>query len=404
MDNHVFSAAAMRFVAAHIKDDPVALRLKYSGKSLDDIDIDFAITQIEARRKASTKLPAALACPDFVFPTALAAEQCTGEVLAEFHTEIAGQPGDALDMTCGLGIDAMSLCRHGWRVKTFDISAPHIAAVRHNAARLNISGLEAIHGDSVDYLCRHASADKFDLVFADPARRAADNRRTYGFSDCSPDILQAMPLIRRTAPRLIVKASPMLDVDAVTASLPGLNNLYILSVRNECKELLCDCDTRAETVKEVTVHAIDIYSDGSAIRFSFPWGNGSKYEKISAVLPQTGQILHIPNSSVMKVISRVSLTDVYPGLSKLDRDSHLYVGDYAATGFPGRIMAIEKVLSYNKKAARELSNGAFNLVCRNFPDTPSQVIKKLKIKEGGNKYLIATRTAGSICLLLCTSL
>ncbi|MDE7152051.1 MAG: methyltransferase domain-containing protein, partial [Candidatus Amulumruptor sp.] len=205
-----------RWIELHAADDPVKLRLRYHG----DDDIAFAITQIECRRKAGNRFPAALASPGFMFPTGLSAEQATSEALARIHAGIAGYlPGARhLDLTCGLGMDAFEAARHGASVTAVDINPEVVEAARHNAKALGLDDkFEAVCGNSTTLV---ADTDiKCDTIFIDPARRGEGGRRLTAIAECSPDVTTIMPRMLELAPKIVVKASPMLDLTALASEL-----------------------------------------------------------------------------------------------------------------------------------------------------------------------------------------
>lgn len=390
-----------RFIADNKDASPDKLRLKYAGKTVAGVDIDFAITQIECRQKAAGKLPAFLKNHNYLFPTVLSAEQATGEILADFHAETAGTPGRLLDITCGLGVDAMTFASKGWSVTACDMSEIHVAAARHNAAALGIEDFKVFHGDSLDLLRSLPEDEKFDLIFADPARRGSNNKRTFGFADCTPDIVAGMDSIRSHTDRLMVKASPMLDIDAVIAELPAVHDIWILSVRNECKEIVCDCRFNSQP-DSVRIHTLNFNADTSRDCLSFIIdGEVLPPEIICEKEPQEGMFAYIPNASLMKVVNKVRLTQVFSALGKADANTHIYFSDSLIPDFPGRKMLISSVLPYNKKGVKELRGGRYNIVCRNFPDTPAQICKKCGVKEGGEDYLLCLRRWKQAVLLVC---
>ena len=134
------------WIKAHANDDPLKLRLKYGG----DSEKEFAILQIECRRKAASKLSDTLRCEAFEFPTALSAEQCTSDMLAGYHARLIEDGVRVLDMTFGLGIDAFHLARKASVVDGVEISPEVAEAGQHNAAALGADNVKVICGDSME--------------------------------------------------------------------------------------------------------------------------------------------------------------------------------------------------------------------------------------------------------------
>ena len=71
-----------QFVTDHLSDDTA--RLLLSAHRYPDIDIPFAVEQIEARRRLRTKLPEWYAESDLIMGGRIPAEQCSSESTARF--------------------------------------------------------------------------------------------------------------------------------------------------------------------------------------------------------------------------------------------------------------------------------------------------------------------------------
>ncbi|MDE5745753.1 MAG: class I SAM-dependent methyltransferase, partial [Paramuribaculum sp.] len=225
----------LNWIDLNAKADASALRLKYAG----DSQKSFAILQIECRRKAATKLKETLACREFIFPTSLSAEQCTSDILARFHASLV--KGDSvLDMTAGLCIDAFHVAREGHTITAIERNKLLTEAAETNTEALGINNIEIINADSVEWL--KATDRSFDTIFIDPARRGEGGKRIFALSDCEPDVIKLMPLIRQKCSRLIVKASPMLDISSIISSLGSETTIYITGSPTECKEIVAVLD------------------------------------------------------------------------------------------------------------------------------------------------------------------
>lgn len=408
------------FVTRYAGEDPARLRLRFAGKQMEGVDIPLALTQIEARRKAAHKLPwlrsasqlgvrseeSGMPTDRFLFPNTLSAEQCTAQAVADYHAEVAGQPGRLLDLTCGLGIDAMTMARKGWQTDVCEISEPHCRAAGWNARLFGLKDFRVHHTDCAAFLESLPEGERFDLIFVDPARRSSTNARTYALADCAPDILGLLPQIARHTDRLLIKASPMLDVSQVLRELPCATHVHAVSLKGECKELLIDASqlgVRSEK-SEVGFTAVDIGPEGRNA-FSFKASECSGKAPVcvpSAEAATPWSLLFEPGVALMKFASMAPLQSRFPDLLRLDANTHLYVGSEDHE-LPGRWLRVRAVLPYNKQASRDLPQRV-NVVTRNFPDTPEQVRKRLKIKDGGSDFLYCARIAGRPLLLLCEPL
>ncbi len=385
-----------RFISANINSDPNALRLKYLKAGTLGFDAEQAITQIECRQKCKSKLARLLAHEDFLFPSTLAAEQSTGELLAEYHASLVSEGCTLLDMTGGLGIDDIFLSRRAARVRACELKEATVEVARHNAKVLGIKNLEILSCDSLEHL--RQCAESYDTIFVDPARRMAHNRRAYAFSDCTPDIVANYELIRSKANSLIVKASPMLDIAAVRKQLPDVSEIQILSVKNECKEIVCVCRFGGER-GPVMVKALNFESDTEEPQLlEFVYGEEMPCENYLTDVAELseGGYIYEPNASIMKSGGYAWLNRSY-ALTKLHPNTHLYYSAEGYEQFPGRRFEIERVMKPGGAEAKQLQNSEMNIATRNYPLTAEQLAKKLKIRSRAkaDRFLLAARATVS---------
>ncbi|MCM1006302.1 MAG: class I SAM-dependent methyltransferase [Prevotella sp.] len=400
----IISDATKTFIAEHINENAAKLRLKYFNKQLPEVDIPLAITQIEARQKVQRKFGKFLdEHPDILFPDTLSAEQCSAPAVAEYRADVVSEQDSVLDLTCGLGIDALSLARVSRQLTACDIDSRHVDCFNRNAAYLNLKHTKAIHCEAGDFLSSLPEDTKFSLIFADPARRNKDNRRTYALADCTPDVLSLTDTIKCHTNRLLLKVSPMLDVAKVLDELPEVAAVHAVSLRGECKELMLDCRFDIKQCSR-TFSAVDIRSNGSIVKFEFTETEVIDNMPVITSLDdvQPGYYLYEPNPSIMKFIGCAPLAAHFPTLRKLGKNTHLYISDKPlGADMPGRLLKIEKVLTPSKKIVSQLPEKV-NIVTRNYPDSPEILKRKLKLKDGGDKFLYAGRLLDSTPrLLLC---
>lgn len=380
----------INWIELNAKADASALRLKYAG----DSQKSFAILQIECRRKAASKLKDTLACREFVFPTSLSAEQCTSDALADFHSSLV-IGNSVLDMTAGLCIDAFHVARSGRTVTAIDMDERLTEAAMHNAKSLGIEDFEAINADSTEWLA--GNDRKFDTIFIDPARRGEGGKRIFALSDCAPDVVVLLPMLKSRCSRIIVKASPMLDVSSVIASLGDNTRIYVTGTPTECKELLAVIDF--DSPSSPAIEAVTI-SDNTVSRFAFTLQE--EKEAVSAFsLPKKGMYLLEPYPAMMKS-GGFSVLSSRLGVGKLDKNTHIYVSSSLREDFPGENFEIIEVLPFGKAAVKSIHEKypVLNVTTRNFPMKAAELVKKLKIKEGGDLRLFAVRACGTPLLII----
>ena len=303
-------------------------------------------------------------------------EQCSSEVTARYKASIAGKGALFVDLTAGFGVD-MAFISQGFQKAVHVEQQPQLCAISsENFRLLGLNHIEVVCGDGVAYLhtMRHA-----DLLFIDPARRDVHGGRTYDISDCTPNVLEILDEMLVKADRVMIKLSPMLDWRKAVADLGKVNEVHIISVDNECKELLL---ILSKTKKPLRVFCVN---------------NDECFEVVEGIssqprpLPQDMRYLYEPNASVMKA-GCFALIEQRFGVVQLERNSHLFVSDKEISRFPGRQFLIEKRTSMNKrelKAALADVDQA-NITVRNFPMSVAELRKRLKLKEGGDVYIFAT--------------
>ncbi|MGN1246881.1 MAG: SAM-dependent methyltransferase [Muribaculaceae bacterium] len=397
------------FVAEHEDDDVNRLRLKRWRDV--EIDVEFAITQIECRKRIRRKLPEIYAEHSFLFPSVLSTEQATCEEIAKYHAEIVGDVGRLLDMTAGLCIDDYYMSVRASQVVAIEMNEVTAAVSGYNMGRFR-DNIEVIHGDSIDYIERQP-AGSFDAVFIDPARRGSNQSRVYGLADCEPNVLTLVQPISVVAPVLYVKASPMLDVTQVLREVPGVSDVWVVSQRNECKELFFKVDLKRGNCEkmvdggddcrsgDVEIHCVNFGVGGSREELSLPYS--ALHGRQCAMAAQVGLYVYEPNASIMKVGAFAELGELY-GVEKIAAHSHLFTADMLRDDFPGRVFVVECVIPFKEKVVKAALKGEkrMNVSVRNFKLTAEQLKNRLKLSDGGDKYLIGTTLAdGSLVVIVC---
>ena len=312
--------------------------------------------------------------------------------------------GSFCDLTGGFGVDFSFIARSFKRAIYVEQQDKLCELARHNFHALGLIQAEVVNGDGTTYLHQ---LDHVSVLFLDPARRNEQGGKTVLISDCTPDVLALEEELLEKADSVVIKLSPMLDWHRAVDELNRLGNVvrevHIVSVRNECKELLLVLQrTKGETDdKTATKKALQVFcvNDNNIVSYSLDEALSVSQRLLSAA-PKAGQYLYEPNASLMKAGCFALLTVRYP-LSALSLNSHLFVSEEAINDFPGRQFEITAVSSFNKKELRRSLSGIdkANLAVRNFPMSVADLRKRLKIKEGGDVYLFATTDAESNHLL-----
>ena len=382
------------FIHEHAEADVRQLALQ--GTKNPEVDLTFALEQIAGRQKAKTKLPSWAAVDGIVYPPHLSMEQCSSEQTARYKALIAGKGALIVDLTAGFGVD-MAFMSQGFQKAIYvERQAPLCAISSENYKLLGLNHIEVICADGIDYLHQLEHAD---LIFLDPARRDNHGARTYGIADCTPNVLELRDELLKKADCVMLKLSPMLDWRKAVEDLGHVNEVHIVSVDNECKELLLILSKEKKPIKLFCVNNDQVFEGDQG-----DWLNERSIAEIRVPVPMSSQAyLFEPNASIMKA-GCFTLLEQRFNVSQLDKNSHLFVSDKDCSDFPGRRFTIEKTTSMNKRELRTALAGIdrANITVRNFPLSVAELRKRLKLKDGGNLYLFATTLAdGQHQLFLC---
>ena len=372
----------LAFIREHTGDDVRQLALQ--AARYPQVDMRVAATQIEGRRLAATKLPSWAGTDGIVYPVRLSMEQCSSEQTARYKASLAG--GERLaDLTGGFGIDCSYMADSFGSTTYIERNEELCRIARHNFALLG-KPITIINGNSEEQL---ATLEPQDWIFIDPARRDTAGHKVVALSDCEPDVSRLEPLLLQKARHVMVKCSPMLDISQALRELRSVNAIHVVSVGNECKELLLVL--RGAPPPEPTIHTVNFHG-GQAQFFAYTAAEESAAPCTYAAT--VGQYLYEPNSSLMKA-GCFRLPAARWGLQKLHRNTHLYTSDTLVREFPGRVFEVKNTDGFGKNELKRLTAELkrANIAVRNFPERPEALRKRLKLTDGGDTYLFATTLA-----------
>ncbi len=379
--------------------DPLSLKLKY-GKHDFNFSLDFAILQISLRRHCSKKIPSFLKNHRFLFPDKISSEQSTDEKVAKYHASLVNKNSKVIDMTSGLGIDAMTFAIVGASVTAIELNKDKSRILKHNTELLNLNDqLKVVCADSIEYT--KDISERFDLVFIDPARRDTDNKRTYSFQDCEPDVVKNLQQLFSLSDRILIKASPLLDISQIKRELSDVKKIHIVVKGGECKEVLVEVEKNSvyEGVK-----LVEISNDGEFRTDLFTPDELTDNAAPIAEEPELhdNYFLYEPNAGLMKLNSSGALCKRYSGMKKVSPNTSLYVAETLYEDFPGKIFS--NLVVIQKRDVAGLKNLPLNVAVRNYPLSAAELKKKLKTKEGSNDFIFGFRMGKqeSPLLLRCT--
>ncbi|MBQ6791505.1 MAG: SAM-dependent methyltransferase [Paludibacteraceae bacterium] len=374
-------------------EDLALQRSKY--KHLTDDEWRWFLQQVEGRERTADKLPAFAAIEDWWYPVRLSCEQCSSELAAKYKASLVSGEKMA-DLTGGYGVDSYFFSDSFSSIDYVEQNEELCRIAAHNFANKLIT----IHNTSAEEFLQ--TAGQYDLIFLDPARRDSHGGKVFRLEDCTPNVVELLPTMLVHGKRLMLKLSPMLDLTQALKSLSTLNwDIYVVAIKNEVKELLLLSGGSGQ------ITSIDLDKMDQA--FVFTREEESNSRTLVWVLQQSGLtsnsasglFLYEPNAAILKAGAYKLVSERF-GLAKLDVNTHLYVSEDLVADFPGRVWKIESEIK-NQKFARlsrstEITNA--NILCRNYPLTPEQLKKKLRLRDGGTDFVIGCRVNGKPTLFL----
>jgi len=385
----VITEATQRFITTHINDDVRSLALK--GCTDPEVDVAFALQQISGRQQIKQKLPQFYHNLQLILPVRLSLEQCSSEETAAFKAKII-RGTHLMDLTGGFGIDCLSLADNFNTIDYIERNQELYTIARHNFNLLGKKHIHSHNGDGIDFLSTHTEAD---VIYLDPARRDKIGGKVVQISDCEPNIIEHLPLLIHNKRHVWVKLSPMLDLSQALHSLP-VKEAYIISVKNECKELLLHL--HEDTSSTPVIHAVELQGETHS---TFSFTTEEEQACPCTLSEHIDHYLYEPGSSIMKA-GGFKLYAQRLNLQKLDTNSHLYTSPHYTDNHQGKCFRVISCHNMDKKSIKQLRTtcSQCTIATRNFPISAEDLRKKLNIKEGGTQHLFGTTYQGKHILIL----
>lgn len=396
------------YIKQHRNDDVYRLAL---AKTPEGVDLQYALQQISAYQILTKKVPSWAECNELIFPRQLSLEQSSSELTARYKAELirdfmGNQPFTHIDLTGGMGIDCYFIAQHTKNSHYVELNPELCQIARHNFTHLNPNisvhntTAEEFLNQSTDYrlqITDNASLltpNSSLLIYLDPARRGDHGQKLVSIADCQPNVIELLPQMFELTDKVVVKLSPMLDITRAINELPHIKKLYVISVNNECKELLLFINKKYNA--ETQIHAINLKSTINNQRSTdnpTPFSGFISHESALSLsyAHEVGKYLYEPYAAHLKSGLYKTIAQQY-NCEKLHQHSHLYTSTELNNDFPGRKFEVKEVVPFDKKSAKTLfkSLKQANLTTRNFPLTVSELRTQYKIKDGGETYIFAT--------------
>ncbi len=377
---------------------------------LSDSDFRYGLQQIDGRQRTQDKLPTFAQIDGWLYPPRLNLEQCSSERTARFKASLLHSLNNIhsstaqltnihlIDATGGYGVDSFFMSEQAAETHYFEQNTDLAAIAEHNfrlAGKTIHCHPEPFTPQSFESLLAQRS-NSVAVLYLDPARRDMNGGKVFRLEDCTPNVIDIIREIRaiRTEQqiRVLLKLSPMLDFHQAVAQLGGSWDIYVVSVNNEVKELLLLSDGSGE------IHAVMLTDDGDHdFAFAPEQESGAEALYLSADERLEGMRVYEPDAALLKA-GAFRLISARYDLKKAAPNTHLYFSNQLST-LPGRWWQILGVYTRAKEVQRALTRA--NILTRNYSLPADALRKQLRLKDGGDDYIIGCRIADKPVLLHC---
>ncbi len=376
--NQLLLPKVQEFIKEHESEDVHQLALKKPPYVSWDYGI--IIDQIKVRQKAKIKTPDLYETDRFIFPASNVFEQASSSACAIYKSNLV-HGVSFIDLTAGAGIDSYHIAKNFQSADIIERDRSSADLLKHNMALL-ANNITVHHCDAQEYL---HNTNKVDFIFIDPQRREKGRKGIFDLSFCLPDVISLLPLLKEKSDRVMVKASPVLDIERAISSLQYVVQVHVVQWRGECKEVLYELDFASNmTPDNVIVTAVNIDDDGSILQKLGFKISDEKNAQIKYSMPQ--KYIYEPYPAFMKSGGFKSIAIQF-NLDKIGINSHLYTSNKKQKNFCGKIC---EFIEIKPAKAKELNIKKADLTLRNFPSNIHDLKKKLKISDGGEYKIFAT--------------
>lgn len=339
--------------------------------------------QIKCRRKAQQKLPTWFQTRGIVYPPSLNLEQSSSEATALFKQKLIASLNvtSLADLTGGFGVDSFWFSKSA-RVDFVEPNEELLALAQHN--HLLLGTRITYYGSTAEnFLAR--SGTRYDLIYVDPSRRTESKGRVFKLADGEPNVVRYQAQLFEKADQLLIKASPLLDVQQGLRELSGVKSVYVVAVDNECKELLFHCQKNFAgdpLIQCANLSSANLRANTDIFSFLL-----ADERNTQATFSAADTFLFEPHAAILKGGAFKTVSTRY-ALAKLDPNTHLYTAPEPIENFPGKIFRISEAVKPDKKLVQKFEGGYANILIRNYPLSVEALKKKTGLKEGGTLFLI----------------
>jgi len=375
MNKEILSHEVQDFLKSHFKESSREVALKKSPFA--NVSSSELANQLESLQKSEKKLPLWFHTPGIYFPPSLSIEQASSEETALYKATLISENTSLVDLTGGIGIDSYYFSKRAKKVLHCELNPDLSEIAKHNAEVLGAKNIEFHAGDGLKVL-EEQSTETFQTIYLDPSRRVK-TRKVFMLQDCEPNIIEIQKDLLEKAPIVIIKAAPLLDITLSLTKLLNTKEVHIISLKNECKEVLfiLERDFTSEPI-------IKVVGLGKDFNFEFQFHQQEEKNAIADYsLPKN--YLFDPDVALLKAGCFKLLSERY-AIQKIHPNTHLYTSENNLKDFPGRRFKINETFEYKEFKKKKIDWSA-TIISRNFPLSVADLRKKHRVMESSTKYL-----------------
>ena len=374
MNKSILDGEVQKFINYNLQVDIPTLSLKKSPFPL--VSSKELAEQIDSKKRCELKLPRWFNAKDIYYPPKLAIEQASSEITAKYKAELI-QGDQIIDLTGGMGVDTLFFASKAKSVTHCEINQELSKIAEYNSKILGVN-IHFVHINGLEYLIN--SNKIFSTIYIDPSRRISA-KKVFMLKDCEPDIISNLQLLRDHSSRILIKTAPLLDIQSAIKELKQVSRIHVVSIKNECKELLIIIDKEQETDDPLITCAL-LGDDEKKYCFKLSEEKEFQIHQYSEPL----EYIYEPDAALLKAGCFKLITRDF-NIKKIHQHTHLYTSTELLDSFPGRTFILKKAGDYGTFIKENQVKKA-NIICRNFGLSPEEIKKKIKINDGGNEYLL----------------
>jgi len=371
----ILNIGVQKFIKDNLKTEIPVISL---GKSpFTSVSSKELAEQVDSKKRCEHKLPTWFKTPGLYYPQKLAIEQASSEIAARYKSNlIIGD--DIIDLTGGIGIDSYFFALKAKNVTHCELNPELSAISEYNSHILGVTiNYQKVNG--LEYL--HKTDKIYSTIYIDPSRRV-DSKKVFLLKDCEPDVISHLDFLKSRSGFLLIKTAPLLDIQSTINELKEVSTVHIISIKNECKELLYFID-RQNKGNDPLINCVLLGAEEEKI-YSFKLSEEKHFQIKAYSEPLT--YIYEPDVALLKSGCFKLITRDF-NIHKIQVNTHLYTSYKLNNSFLGRIFILKKAWNYAIFLKEQKFNKA-NIICRNFPLSPEDLKKKLKISDGGDEYLL----------------